>query len=255
MDFLRIRQKAKERAETREREPVPARQPAPPAELAAEEVEQIEDALRAELAAAATPTLPPPPSLDLPSPEPGPAAEDPLDEFFWREDELAPSLPELIGAASARAPIELPEARREWLTFRLGGEEYAVEIEHVREILKAPVVTEVPRAPAHVLGVIMVRGEVIAVYDPRRRLGLPTSPATRQARVIVCDAGEGPRGLLVDAVSQVVRLPVSAIEARPSGIGGPSSEYVASIGRDRDRLFILLDLAALLHDAAPAEAP
>jgi len=65
------------------------------------------------------------------------------------------------------------------------------------------------------------------------------------------DAGDGPRGLLVDAVSNVVRLPPSSVEALPSGIGGPSAEYIAGIGRDRDRLFILLDLAAVLRDAAP----
>ncbi len=188
---------------------------------------------------------------------PPPAALDPLDEFFWREGEVASGLPELIGLAPVRASVETSEARKEWLTFFLAGEEYAVAIEQVREILKAPDITEVPRAPAHVLGVIMVRGEVIAILDLRRRLGLPTATPGRQARVLVCDAGDGPRGLLVDAVSNVVRLPPSSVEALPSGIGGPSAEYIAGIGRDRDRLFILLDLAAVLRDAAlarPAEA-
>jgi len=247
MDFLRIRQKAKERAQTREREAAP-RVP----ELGPERVQRIEDALREELAVAVvTPPEPPAAAPDACDP----AEDDPLDDFFWREDEVAPSLPDVVAAAPARAASEIAEPRREWLTFLLGGEEYAVEIGHVREILKAPAITEVPRAPAHVLGVIMVRGEVIAVYDPRRRLGLPTSPATRQARVVVCDAGEGLRGMLVDAVSQVVRLPASAIEARPSGIGGPSADYIASIGREGQRLFILLDLAAVLRDAIPAEAP
>ncbi|HEX9290698.1 MAG TPA: chemotaxis protein CheW [Anaeromyxobacteraceae bacterium] len=245
MDFLRIRQKAKERAQTREREATP-----PAGELAPERVQRIEDALREELAALVVTKVEAPPAV-LGSR--APVEDDPLDDFFWREDEVAPSLPVLVAAPSRAAP-EIAEARREWLTFVLGGEEYAVEIGHVREILKAPAITEVPRAPAHVLGVIMVRGEVIAVYDPRRRLGLPTPPAKRQARVVVCDAGEGLRGLLVDAVSQVVRLPASAIEARPSGIGGPSADYIASIGREGERLFILLDLAAVLRDALP-DAP
>jgi purine-binding chemotaxis protein CheW len=176
---------------------------------------------------------------------------DPLDEFFWREDEVAPGFPDFVGLAPLRASVETSEARKEWLTFFLAGEEYAVAIEQVREILKAPDITEVPRAPAHVLGVIMVRGEVIAILDLRRRLALPTATPGRQARVLVCDAGDGPRGLLVDAVSNVVRLPPSSVEALPSGIGGPSAEYIAGIGRDRDRLFILLDLAAVLRDAAP----
>jgi purine-binding chemotaxis protein CheW len=180
---------------------------------------------------------------------------DPLDEFFWREDEVAPALLDVIGGASLRAPAEAPEVRREWLAFMLSGEEYAIAIEQVCEILKAPVITEVPRAPAHVLGVIMVRGEVIAVLDLRCRLGLPAAAAGRQARVIVCDAGEGPRGFLVDAVSDVVRLPPSAVEARPSGIPGPAAECIAGIGRQSNRLLILLDLPAVLGDVPPAPPP
>ncbi len=216
-------------------------------ELGTEDLERIEDLLRAELAATAAAA----PAFRPEAKPAGPA--DALDEFFWREDEQALLLPELLAAAPAPRALEAPERRREWLTFFLGGEEYALEIEQVREILKAPAITEVPRAPAQVLGVIMVRGEVITVFDPRHRLGLPAVSPGRQARVIVCDAGDGPRGVLVDAVSQVVRLPASAVEHRPSGIGAVNGEDIAAIGRDRDRFIILLDLASLLRDGQAAE--
>jgi purine-binding chemotaxis protein CheW len=277
MDFLRIRQKAKERAPggAAPRPPPagpqaglrPAPEPAPPAARAlapalavplrqeapvappavtAADLERIEDALRAELAAAALAHgAAPDARRELPA--------DPLDDFFWREDEEAPGVLALAEPVIRRR-ADAPEARREWLTFRLGQEDYGIEIAHVREILKAPVITEVPRAPAHVLGVIMVRGEVIAVFDPRRRLGLtPATPGPR-ARVVVCDAGEGPRGLLVDGVSQVVRLPASALEVRPGGVGGVSADCIAALGRERDQLYILLDLPALLHDHAGPRA-
>jgi purine-binding chemotaxis protein CheW len=98
----------------------------------------------------------------------------------------------------------------------------------------------------------MVRGEVIAVFDPRRRLGLPSGDADRKARLVVCDCGNGPRGLLVDAVSHVVRLAPSSIEPRPGGIGGTAAEYIVGIGRDRGHLVVLLDLPALLADPDPA---
>jgi purine-binding chemotaxis protein CheW len=181
----------------------------------------------------------------------GAAAGDLLDEFFWREDETAPGLPELLAPAPAARGHEAGEVRTEWLTFALAGEEYAVALASVREILKAPSITEVPRAPKHVLGVIMVRGEVIAIFDPRALLGLPQAAPERRARVLVCDAGGGPCGLLVDSVSQVVRLGPSSMEARPNGVGATSAEYIAGIGRERDRLFILLDLVALLRDVLP----
>ncbi|HZZ86041.1 MAG TPA: chemotaxis protein CheW [Anaeromyxobacteraceae bacterium] len=207
---------------------------------------------------AVQPLIPPAlPAVPAPSaPAPSAPRGDALAEFFFDEHEAGPAVPDLGGDPLAEARSGEPaEERREYLAFRLGGEEYAFGIEAIREILKAPPITEVPRAPAHVLGVITVRGEVIPVFDPRHRLGLPPAgPGGGPGRVIICDAGEGPCGLLVDAVAQVVRLPPSAIEQKPQGIVGSSSEYIAGIGRDRDRLFILLDLAAVLRFSRAKEA-
>jgi purine-binding chemotaxis protein CheW len=177
----------------------------------------------------------------------------PLDDFFYREGEEAPA----IGAAAeGPAPFALDgerEAteREEYLTFLLGEEEYAVAIELVREVLKSPPVTEVPRAPAHVLGVVTVRGEVVAVVDPRRRLGLPDAAARGAgARLVIVDAGDGPCALLVDGVANVVRLRPGSVEPRPQGFGGAAAECLAGIGRERGRLFTVLDLGALLRRAA-----
>jgi purine-binding chemotaxis protein CheW len=193
----------------------------------------------------------PPPAL-------APAAPlDPLDEFFYREDEAAPGLPDLdFAAPAAPGPVEVADPGREYLTFGLGYEEYAIEIDRVREVLKAPVITDVPRAPRHVLGVIMVRGDIIAVFDPRRRLGLPEVDRTDSPRVLVCDDGLGSVGLLVDAVSQVVRLRRSDIEPRPQGVGSVSAEYITGIGRQAGRMFIVLDLPVVLRGktAGGAEA-
>ncbi len=151
----------------------------------------------------------------------------------------------------------MPLAREEYLTFLLGAEEYAVAIERVREVIRAPPITEVPRAPGHVLGVVTVRGEVVAVVDPRRRLGLPcASLGEGEGKVVIVDAGEGSCGLLVDRVASVVRLRPGSIEPCPQGIAGQRSEFLAGIGRDGDRLFTLVDLAALLRRApARAETP
>jgi purine-binding chemotaxis protein CheW len=186
---------------------------------------------------------------------PPPPPRDPLDDFFYREDEEAPPVPVFGGGVAAES--EAGEGEHvEYLAFFLGREEYAVPIEHVREVLKPPAVTEVPRAPAHVLGVVTVRGEVVAVCDPRRRLDLPGAPAQgAKARLVVVDAGEGPCALLVDAVANVVRVPRDGLEPCPQGLGGGAAECLAGIGRDGNRLFTALDLVALLRRGAPARAP
>jgi purine-binding chemotaxis protein CheW len=112
----------------------------------------------------------------------------------------------------------------------------------------------VPRAPAHILGVVTVRGEVVAVIDPRRRLGLAAAhPAEGEGKIVIVDAGEGPCGLHVDRVASVVRLRPGSIEPCPQGIAGQRSEVLAGIGREGDRLFTVLDLPALLR-RAPSRA-
>jgi purine-binding chemotaxis protein CheW len=102
-----------------------------------------------------------------------------------------------------------------------------------------------------VLGVVTVRGEVVAVLDPRRRLGLPGAPPDGGGgRIVIVEGADGPCGLLVDSVESVVRLRPGTIEARPQGIGGASAECLAGIGRQGDRLFTVLDLGAFLRRSA-----
>jgi purine-binding chemotaxis protein CheW len=184
--------------------------------------------------------------LRAPPPDAGAPPADPLDDFFFREDESAPSLPDMAPAERAEAPVLL--AREEYLTFLLGAEEYAVAIQRVREVVRPPPITEVPRAPAHILGVVTVRGEVVPVVDPRRRLGLPPArPGDGEGKIVIVDCGEGPCGLHVDRVASVVRLRPGSVEPCPQGIAGQRAEVLAGIGRDGDRLFTVLDLCALLR--------
>jgi purine-binding chemotaxis protein CheW len=297
LDFLRIRNEARQRATSAADEGAAKGSPATPAEPRVPGVVREDgDALGGELAArlqgpapaapasaggfttwrpgsGAAPAVPlaparpaaagiPDPGVARPDGVTAPSAPprepvDPLSGFFYSPDEAAPlagELGELSGAAPA--PDSEPETalREEYLTFLLGAEEYAVDIERVREVLKCPTVTEVPRAPAHVLGVVTVRGEVVAVFDPRRRLALPAAAAPAgSSRLVIVDAGDGPCGLLVDAIAGVVRLRPGSIEPCPQGIGGASQECLAGIGREGERLFTVLDLGALLR-RAPAPA-
>jgi purine-binding chemotaxis protein CheW len=186
---------------------------------------------------------PPPPPVVEPAWALAPVA--PLDDFFFDEAESAPGagLLQLPGAAGLVAP----ELLEEYLIFRLAGEAYAVEIGRVLEVLRTPSITEVPRAPADVFGVISVRGEVITVVDPRGRLGLPRTDGPPARRVVIVDDGEGACGLLVDGVSGVVRLPRGGLEPCPQALGGAGGDLFLGIGRERERLFLVLDTRALLR--------
>jgi len=255
MDFFSIRKKGKERAAARAREgqeraPEAARPAAPAPSVPIEdalrdELSRLEAQERAPSARARTEAEPP---IEAPPEEP--ARFDPLDEFFWSEEERVPPLPDLGQVAEAAPAAAAGQARREFVSFTLGSEEYGVGVERVREVLRAPRITEVPRAPAHVLGVVNVRGDVIAVIDPRRRLSVASEPGREPSRIVVCESADGPAGLLVDAVADVVRLDPAAIEPRPPSFTGPASEAIAGIGREDDRLLILLDLDVLLRGAA-----
>ncbi len=195
----------------------------------------------------------------VPAPASGSAAHalatpaDPLDEFFFRPGEESAGLPALAPRGGDALASPEVEAREKYLTFLLGPETYAVPIARVRGVLKAPYITEVPRAPSHVRGVLTVRGEVVAVVDARRRLGLPDGAGPEGERIVIVDVGEGPCGLLVDAVEDVVRLPHGSIEPCPPGVvAGSEGDCLVGIGRARGRLFAVLDVAALLRAPPPA---
>jgi purine-binding chemotaxis protein CheW len=197
-----------------------------------------------------TVAAPPPADRALRAPAAIPSA-DPLDEFFYDDDEAGPELGELAAPDGAPEPAAPVLEREEFLTFLLGGEEFAVAIERVREVVASPPITEVPRAPAHILGVVTVRGEVVAVLDPRRRLGLGQDAPPGDGKIVILDAGEGPAGLKVDRIASVVRLRPGTIEPCPQGIAGERAEFIAGIGREGDRLFTVLDVPALLRRAPP----
>ncbi len=155
------------------------------------------------------------------------------------------------GRRSARRAGEAG-VRTEYLAFGLAGETYAVRISQLAEILRPPPITEVPRAPGNVLGVVSVRGKLVTVVDLRRRLRLVEAPIDRRARILLVESGGGEQmGLLVDEVQQVWRLSTEEIE--PAGVlGGEQAVHIAGIGRPsgvEGVLLILLDLRPLVEGA------
>jgi purine-binding chemotaxis protein CheW len=137
---------------------------------------------------------------------------------------------------------------REFLSFRLGEDVYAVELARIREIVSPPPLTEVPRASPDVLGICSVRGLLVTVVDLRRRLRLAEAPATRLSRILLANADSGEViGLFVDEVRQVVRLASADMEITANVLGGELSDYVVGVGRPDGEFLILLDLASIVE--------
>jgi len=132
------------------------------------------------------------------------------------------------------------------VTFRLGKEEFSMDILKVQEIIRHMDLTRVPRTPDFVDGVINLRGRVIPVLDLRKRFGLPADERTNDTRIIVVDVDNRTVGLKVDAVSEVLRLPADTVEPPPSLVTGIESDYIKGVGKLDGRLIILLDVAKIL---------
>jgi purine-binding chemotaxis protein CheW len=128
------------------------------------------------------------------------------------------------------------------VSFKIGDEEFGVDILKVQEINRMVEVTRVPNAPEYVDGVINLRGKVIPIVDLRRRLGMPRKEHSKDTRIVVVELNGKITGFVVDAVSEVLRIPRSVTEPPPSIVAGIEAEYITAVGKLEDRLLILLDL-------------
>ncbi len=174
-----------------------------------------------------------------------------LREFLYDPQEEGDQLPLLISDAQTAEVDAAPQQLDGFLSFRLDAEDYAIEIGEIYEIIRLAPLTEVPRSPKAILGVISLRGEALPVFNLQRLLGTqrksgPAPPGG--TRVIILQTGKGLAGLLVDAVDQVVRLPRESIEAPPRGLVGASTgAALKGIGRWQGRLLAILDPEELMR--------
>lgn len=129
------------------------------------------------------------------------------------------------------------------VTFKLDEEEFGVDILKVQEIIRTVEITVVPKMPGYMEGVINLRGKVIPVVNLRTRFSKPMAEQNNNTRIVVVNLNNITVGLLVDSVSEVLRLSEDVVEPPPPIMeGGMDTEYIKSVGRLKDRLLILLDL-------------
>jgi purine-binding chemotaxis protein CheW len=132
------------------------------------------------------------------------------------------------------------------VTFRLGGEEFGLDVFQVHEILRYEEPTPMPKAPAFVEGVLDVRGLLVPVVDLRKRFELHELRYDEETRIMLVDYHGERLGLIVDEVSEVMRVAETAVTAPPQYVKGLAAEFIRGIVRLESRLVVLLDLEKIL---------
>ena len=161
---------------------------------------------------------------------------------------------ELKAMGTVRAETDGPrtaakEDEIQLVTFKLGKEEFGLGIEDVQEINRLDHITSVPRAPSFVEGVMNLRGNVIPAIDLRKRFDMEEGKRDESTRVMIINMGGKLTGLIVDAVSEVIRLTQKYIEPPPEVIQGDSKmEFIKGLGKidNNNRMILLIDVSKIL---------
>ena len=132
------------------------------------------------------------------------------------------------------------------VVLELAGEAYGVEISRVQEIIRMQPITRIPNGPAFIEGVTNLRGRVIPVLDLRKRFGLAQSAPTRRSRIVVGELGAHTVGLMVDGVSEVLRVSDEAVEPPSTLVTTSDSAFLRGVAKLGERLILLLDLSRIL---------
>lgn len=136
----------------------------------------------------------------------------------------------------------------QWVTFKLDGETYGINVMQVQEVLRYTEIAPVPGAPHYVMGIINLRGNVVTVIDTRNRFGLQSAEVSEQTRIVIIEADSHVIGILVDAVAEVVYLRQSEIETAPNVGNDESAKFIQGVCNKNNELLILVELDKLLSD-------
>jgi purine-binding chemotaxis protein CheW len=135
------------------------------------------------------------------------------------------------------------------VTFRVGSELFGVPIAVIQEIVRVPTITHIPQAPSFIEGVINLRGRVITVIDMRKRLQHQISNQdedSRKRRILVVEANNRLIGVIVDEVSEVLKISDDKVEPAPPMVAGISNQYIKGVGKLDHNLLILIDIEKVL---------
>ena len=148
-------------------------------------------------------------------------------------------------SAGAQTGLAATADSMQLISFMLGEETYGIEITKIREIIRIGQITQVPETPRYIKGLINLRSTVIPVIDLRVRFGLAEGELTDESRIMVLNVGNRTIGIVVDAVSEVLRVSQDQISPAPPTVASLGNEYMTGLVRLEEQLLILLDVDQL----------
>lgn len=154
-----------------------------------------------------------------------------------------------MNAAQQREDARGAETRRELLLFRLGQEEYGIDILRVQEIRSYEQPTRIANSPSFIKGVVNLRGVIVPIVDLRVKLGCENVEYNSFTVVIVLNVRGRVVGAVVDSVSDVLELPSDSIKPAPEMSSAVDASYITGIGSVNDRMLILMDIESLMASA------
>ena len=155
-------------------------------------------------------------------------------------------------SAGAQSTLAATADSMQLVSFKLGEETYGIEITKIREIILMGQITQVPETPHYIKGLINLRSTVIPVIDLRARFGLPEGELTDESRIMVLNVGQRTIGIVVDAVSEVLRVSGDQISEAPPTVASLGNEYMTGLVRLEEQLLILLDVDKLFGEEETA---
>ncbi len=158
-------------------------------------------------------------------------------------------LPSLI-SRTAQTTQEQSEEIIQLVTFRIGEEEFGVDVMMVQEIIRLPVITPIPNSPDFISGMINLRGRIIPIIDLRQRLRIRDSDAPdrgKRTRILIVELYNHLTGFIVDSVSEIAKVPAGQIEPAPHlVVSSINAEYMRGVVKQPGRLIMLLDFGRIL---------
>ena len=127
------------------------------------------------------------------------------------------------------------------VNFKLSGEEYAIDIRSIQEVIRTQKITPVPQMPDFVLGVINIRGNVIPLFDLRKKFGLPIAEVNDNTKFIVINIDNNAIGIVVDEILDNIKLHTSHIDPAPTAKMNMDKEYIRGLGLVEKRMIVILD--------------